>query len=78
MLSLKLLEMLINWSNEIIDFSKLDDVISQVSGALTTLLSYIKGAFFVLPFGVTMACLGVVVAVLVVRVVLAVVNVVWP
>lgn len=78
MLSLKLLEMLINWSNDAIDLSSLDSVLSQVADALTTLLSYIKGAFFILPFGVTMSCLGVVVAILVVRVVLAVVNVVWP
>lgn len=78
MLSLKLLIMLIEWSNDKIDLSTLDGVLLQVSTALTNLLSYIKGAFFILPFNVTMSCLGVVVSVLVVRLVLAVVNVIWP
>lgn len=78
MLSLKLLTMLIEWSNDKIDLSVLDSVISQVGTSLTNLLSYIKGAFFILPFSVTMSCLGVVVAVLLVRLVLAVVNVIWP
>lgn len=78
MLKLELLKMLIDWSNDIIDLSPLDNFISQSTNAFTMLLSYIKGAFFILPFGITMSCLGVVLAVLVVRVVLAVINLIYP
>lgn len=78
MLKLELLKMLIDWSNDIIDLSPLDNFISQGTNAFTMLLSYIKGAFFILPFGITMSCLGVVLAVLVVRVVLAVINLIYP
>lgn len=78
MLKLELLKMLIDWSNDIIDLSALDNFISQGADAFSILLNYIKGAFFILPFGVTMSCLGVVLVVLVVRVVLAVVNLIYP
>lgn len=78
MLKLELLKMLIDWSNDIIDLSALDNFISQSADAFSILLNYIKGAFFILPFGITMSCLGVVLVVLVVRVVLAVVNLIYP
>lgn len=78
MLKLELLKILIDWSNDIVDLSSLDNFILQGTNALRILLSYIKGAFFILPFGVTMSCLGIVLAVLVVRVVLAIINLIYP
>lgn len=77
-ISKKILLMLIDWSNSFIDISAINDLLSNLKNSFDIILEYLKGVFYILPFDITMVCISVIVAVLVIRIVLAVINLLYP
>lgn len=69
---------IVDFINNIVDITRLQNFINGASGAFNTILPYIRGVFYILPFSVTLGCLSVVLVVYAIRVVMAIINIVYP